>query len=277
LLPLLVTSLLAGACSQSQAALPDRCVPSRLETVRPGKLTLSTGVITRSPWVVGSSTKGRSPDPHNGKGYDAAVGYALAQRLGFERSAVTWMATPFGDALAAGAKKFDVNINQATIRDDRRTSVDLTRPYYSMRQAVVSIKGRPVTDASSLKDLGKARLAFISGSPAQNALGTLRATGVADDNELRRGLTNGEHDAVLTSFLTAMRYDSDESHLVDGELVGVLAAGTDSAEEYGMVLQRDSPLTDCVNTALTEMEKDGTLERLERKWLVEENGWTWFE
>lgn len=270
--------LLTGACTSS-AASPGRgalsaCTPDKLSTVQPDRLTLSTGVVTRAPWVLGQDNDTVS-DPRSGRGYDSAVGFELARRLGFTDAQVSWVAVPFTEAIAAGPKDFDVNVNQATISEDRRADVDLSTPYYVMRQAVVTLSGRPAAAATSLDDLADVTFATVQGTPAMASLtGSVDlATAPVDYpelNEVRAAVSSGRQDALVVDFQTALELDRDEQQLVDGELVGVLPQDEQGAETFGFVLEKSSPLTGCVNAALAAMRADGTLDDLERRWLIEE-------
>lgn len=261
----------------------DQCRAGRLETVEPGRLTLATGAVTRAPWVLGGDVAaGRSGDPRTGEGYDAAVGFALADRLGYDRDAVTWVGRGFADALAEGDKDFDVDVNQVTIREDRRATVDLSTPYYVVRPAVVTLAGRPVAEARTLDHLAAFALAVEQGTPAEAALRDALPDGAEvvvrpDEAEVRRAVTTGVAQALVTDYLSALRLDGDDTLLVDGTVVGVLPVVPEGAEEFGLVLEKDSPLTACVDAALAAMRDDGTLQQLERRWLVEEPGWRWFE
>ena len=49
-----------------------------------------------------------------------------------------------------------------------------------------------------------------------------------------------------------------------GTLLGVIATG----EQYGLALPKGSTLRPAVNKALTTMVEDGTIARLQRKWLT---------
>lgn len=274
--------LAAGGCSSRDEPVTG-CAKGGLATFAAGTLTLSTGIVTRAPWVSGPVQKGRSADPRNGQGYDAAVGYALAARLGFDKDHVTWRAAAFADVLSPGPKPWDVNVNQVTIRDDRRAAVDLSRPYYVVRQAVVTLEGRPAAHAASLQAFETVRFAVVTGSAGEAALEQAVPLGspaarYPDLDKVRGAVSTGTQDALVTDFLTALRLDRDDNLLVGGTLVGVLPRREEpSAEAFGMVLAKGSPLTSCVNAAVAEMERDGTLRRLERKWLVDGPGWRWFE
>ena len=51
-----------------------------------------------------------------------------------------------------------------------------------------------------------------------------------------------------------------------GVIVGQFPAAGEQ-ERFGMVLEKDSPLTACVNQALTTLREDGTLEEIQQEWL----------
>ena len=40
-------------------------------------------------------------------------------------------------------------------------------------------------------------------------------------------------------------------------------------EQFCLVLAKDSPLTDCVDQAVTALRDDGTLDQLQQKWLAD--------
>ena len=43
-------------------------------------------------------------------------------------------------------------------------------------------------------------------------------------------------------------------------------------EQFGLVLDKGSPLTDCVSQAVDELRQDGTLAVLEKTWLTTTGG-----
>lgn len=280
-LALVLPLVLLAACDSSSstpatppAALPEQCRPQDLATLTPGTLTLATAPVTSSPWVVDpEQEEGLSPDPTSGQGYDAAVGYALAERLGFSREDVTWTAVPFADAVGEGEKAFDVNVNQATIRPERAEVVALSTPYYVVRQALVAREDTPGAALADLADLTSARIAVVDGSPGQAAVGGLSAEVVVvpDPDEARRAVSEDRVDALVTDFPNAVVLDRDETQLVGGELVGQLPR-TEGAEEYALVLGKDSALLSCVDAALGMLREEGVLDELEQRWLTEHAG-----
>src|SRR5262245_21398160 len=80
-----------GAGSGSAAA--DQCAKDNLTLVTPGTLTVATDEPAFPPWVLKN-------DPASGKGYEAAVAYEIADRLGFAPDEVTWVRVPFNKSYA---------------------------------------------------------------------------------------------------------------------------------------------------------------------------------
>ena len=97
--------------------------------------------------------------------------------------------------------------------------------------------------------------------------------GYPDLDGVRGAVSSGRQDAAVVDFRTALQLDQDEELLVDGELVGLLPPVNGAQEEYGLVLEKDSPLTTCVDAALSALREDGTLDRLAQQWLVDEPGY----
>src|ERR1700712_884909 len=126
-------------------------------TVQPGVLTIATDSPAYDPWFSGN-------DPTNGKGFESAVAYAVADQLGFDKSEVTWVKVPFNNSYAPGTKKFDFDINQASITPGRGKAVDFSDGYYSAAQAVIALKSSPASSLTSLADLKDLKLGAQTGT-----------------------------------------------------------------------------------------------------------------
>ena len=83
-----------------------------MPTLASGTLTIATSEPAFEPWVVDN-------DPTNGNGFESAVAYAVADRLGYLPAQVTWTRVGFDEAIAK-PDGFDFDINQFTITDDRK-------------------------------------------------------------------------------------------------------------------------------------------------------------
>ena len=67
--------------------------------------------------------------PSNGKGFESAVAYAVASKLGFSPAEVKWTVEPFDSSYAPGPKSFDFDINEISIMAPRAKEVDFSSPY----------------------------------------------------------------------------------------------------------------------------------------------------
>ena len=73
------------------------CAKASLNLVKEGQLSLATDNPAFEPWWFGGSKSKawETNDPRTGKGYESAVAYGIAKRLGFTKAQVTWQAVPF--------------------------------------------------------------------------------------------------------------------------------------------------------------------------------------
>ena len=75
------------------------------------------------------------------QGFESAVAYAVADKLGFAKDEVTWIAVKFDNAYAPGPKTFDFDINQVSYTPERAQAVDLSDGYYFLNQSLVAVGG----------------------------------------------------------------------------------------------------------------------------------------
>lgn len=253
-----------GAASGSKSsASAASCAKGSLVTQTPGKLTVGTDKPAYAPWF-------QDDDPSNGKGFESAVAYAVADRLGFTRSQVVWQTVPFNNSFAPGAKKFDFDINQVSISDERRRAVDFSSGYYTVRQAVVTMKKSRYAHAKSLADLKGAKLGAQVGTTSLDTVNDVIKPGpkpavYQKSDFVKEALRNGQVDGVVLDLPTAFYVTSAE--VTDARIVGQLPDDSGRAEQFGLVLDRNSRLTACVSKAVDALRQDGTLAGLEKKWL----------
>ncbi|MDH6124642.1 ABC transporter substrate-binding protein [Kitasatospora sp. GP82] len=250
----------ATGAGSAQAA--GDCAKGALATRKAGTLTVGTDKPAYAPWF--SDDK-----PANGNGFESAVAYAVAERLGYGKDKVDWVVSPFNKAFAPGAKDFDFDINQVSINDDRRKSVDFSSGYYDVRQAVVALKGSKFAGAAGLAGLKGARLGAQVGTTSLASItDQIKPSGppaVFDDNDLAKAaLKNGQIDALVVDLPTAFYITGAE--VTDAKVVGQLEGGS-GAEQFGLVLDKGSTLTGCVSQAVNALRSDGTLAKLEQQWL----------
>jgi len=263
-----IAALLASGCAPAEekpaaGGQSGQCDKASLKTLKPGSLTFGTDQPAYPPWFVGDV-------PSNGKGYESAVAYAVADKLGYQPSEVAWVRVPFNAAIAPGPKAFDANLNEFSITEERKNAVDFSSPYYDVTQAIVAVKSSPAAKATTLDALRGLKLGAQVGSTSYNsakALGTKQPISVYTNNDdAKAALTSGQIDALVLDLPTAFQVQAD---LPDGQIVGQLPSGGDKPEQFGIVLDRGSALTTCVSGAVDALRTDGTLASLQQQWLNE--------
>ncbi len=257
----------ASASAGDEAAGPTpgegECAADELATLEPGTLTVGTDSPAFEPWFV-------DDDPTNGEGYESAVAYAVAERLGFAEPDVSWVTVPFNTSYAPGEKEFDLDINQISITPQREEVVDFSEGYYQASQAVIALEGTAGADVTDLAGLADLRLGAQTGTTSLTAIREVvqPATEPAvfeDTNAAKQALANDQVDAILADLPTAFYISAVE--IPDSVLVGQFQPETGQQEEFGMLLEQGSPLLPCVDAAVVALREDGTLEELEERWL----------
>ncbi|MFD5462417.1 ABC transporter substrate-binding protein [Kitasatospora sp. NPDC127059] len=238
------------------------CAPGALATRTAGKLTIGTDKPAYDPWF--SEDK-----PENGKGFESAVAYAVAEKLGYPKDKVGWVVAPFGKATAPGAKDFDFDVNQVSISDERKQAVDFSSGYYDVRQAVIALKGSKAAGARSIADLKGAKLGAQVGTTSLDTItNTIKPSGqpaVFDSNDLAKAaLKNGQVEALVVDLPTAFYITGAE--VPEAQVVGQFESSS-KGEQFGLVLDKGSGLTPCVSQAVDALRADGTLAKLEKQWL----------
>jgi polar amino acid transport system substrate-binding protein len=253
----------ANASSSAAAT----CEPGNLTTGTPGKLTIGTDNPAYEPWFTDNK-------PDNGKGFESAVAYAVADRLGYPAANVVWTSVTFNNAIAPGPKKFDIDVNQFSITDERKKAVDFSSPYYLVRQTVITTKGSKIANAKSIADLKGAKLGAQVGTTSYQAVTDLikpdaQPSVFNNNDDAKAALVNGTVDGIVVDLPTAFYMTGAE--LDDGVIVGQLPQ-IGVPEQFGIVLDKDSKLTGCVSQAVDQLRQDGTLAVLEKTWLADSAG-----
>jgi polar amino acid transport system substrate-binding protein len=255
-------------------ALPTGCMDV---TRTPGTLTVGTDNPAYPPWYGGGSPKGSSwkiNDPSTGKGYESAVVYAVANELGFKRSAVKWTYVPFDKSYAPGKKSFDFDINQISYTPARAKVVSFSASYYDVNQAIVVVKGTSIAKVHSVAGLRKfklgAQLGTTSYSYIVQKIKPSRQPAVFQQNIAAvTALKNKQIDGLVVDLPTAFYVTAVQ--VPNSKILGQLPASSGS-EHFGMVFQKGSPFVSCVNGALAALKKNGTLKRIQQLWLAKANG-----
>ncbi len=280
LVALLAVAALASACSPADdetsgttssptgSTSSDACAKDSLETTADGKLTIGTDKPAYEPWFV-------DDDPANGKGFESAVAYAVAEQLGFAKTDVTWVPVKFDAAIQPGPKQFDFDINQFSITPERQQVVDFSSPYYDVSQTVITTGTSKAAGAKSLADLKGVKLGAQVGTTSLKAINEVikpssKAAVFNSNDDAKIALENGQIDALVVDLPTAFFITAAE--LDDGKIIGQLPPSSGDQEQFGLLLDKDSALTDCVSQAVDALRTDGTLDQLEEQWLAQTAG-----
>lgn len=263
---LTVAALALTGCATGSSGSPTGKAsdPAASGYVTEGKFTVATGEPAYYPWVIDDA-------PESGEGFEAAVAYALAEELGFAKEDVVWVRTGFEEAIAPGPKNFDVNLQQFSITDERKESVDFSSPYYETTQVVVTTGSSPAADASSIADLKDLLIGAQTGTTSFTTIEeviqpTQGAQAFNTNDDAKLALENGLVDAIVVDLPTAFYISGVE--LTDGVLVGQLPTPDGATgDQFGFVLAKDSPLTAEVTAAVDALRDNGTLDELAAEWL----------
>jgi polar amino acid transport system substrate-binding protein len=161
----------------------------------------------------------------------------------------------------------DIGLSGIEDSDVRRATFAPTIPYYEFRE-VLSVRDADATRFRTLEDLGNRKIATLAGTLAHDILLQaerrygLTAVSYEDDLHPFTDLVLGRVDAVLLDNVLAERrrraiagFTIQRSTVAVGHYVGLLAA-------------RNAPLRDSIDQLLRDAMRDGSLERIFRRWDV---------
>ncbi|AJC23264.1 ABC transporter substrate-binding protein [Pandoraea pulmonicola] len=258
---LFISAVLGGLCASAVAA-PDygKCEVTgtrgsvKLETVTPGALSVRPVLPAPGWW------NGDSPDTIK-DGFEYCMAANMAYRAGLDRVIV--VNRSFAQVVAGQAKGFDIALSEITITDERKKVVNFTDPYFSSDQGVLVRTGTKV-DKDNIK---KMRLGVKQGTTILPYL-TDKVKVVehpkvyVDTAAMYAALAAGQVDAVL--------YDTPNVLSIAKKSEGrfEVAGRYDTSEQWGGLVNKDSPNLAAFNKLIAEMKKDGTFDRLATQYLV---------
>jgi polar amino acid transport system substrate-binding protein len=278
LVPLFAALALAGcggssssSSSSGKTTASNSCAKADLTLVNAGKLTVGTDNPAFPPWFGGpEKSPWKVSDPRSGQGFESAVTYAVAKKLGFTNPEVNWIVVPFNTSFAPGPKKFDFDINQISYTPARAKVVEFSDSYYNVNQAVVAKRGTPIAGAQSSADLQKYKLGAQIGTTSYQYIKEFikpsQQPAVFDSNDAAvAALKNGQIDGLVVDLPTAFYVTAVQ--VPNSKIVGQFPTGN-AGERFGMVFQKGNKLVGCVNVALNDLKADGTLQKIQEKWLA---------
>lgn len=202
----------------------------------------------------------------NIKGFDIDLTREIAKRILGDENAVEFQQVNSSNrifSLTSGA--VDLVAATMTITPKRQRIIDFSRPYYLAGQAIMVDKNSPI---KNLKDLSGKRVIVVLGStsefnirqlvPNVKILGFRTYTDAFAALKSNRGAALTTDDSIIYGFLS----ESPNYKILKERL---------TQEPYGLGFKKDpgtQSFQDEVDLALQQIMQDGTLRRIQRKWMV---------
>ena len=213
----------SSASTESTAAATTSdvsCTMDQLKTLTAGTLTVGTDKPAFPPYVI-------DDDPTNGKGFESAVAYAVADQLGFTKDQVKWTVVPFNSTLRPGPEEVRLRhqpgLDQPGAPEGRGLLVAVLHDPAGRagRRRLLAVGATTVTD---LKD---APIGVQVGTTSLDAVNAVIKPSKEprvfnDSNDVVRALKYNQVNAIVVDLPTAIYLRDAE---VEGsEIVGQFAA-----------------------------------------------------
>ena len=218
-------------------------------------------------------------DPEGGAPFVEADPSRPDQLVGFDVEIAGLLASGMGrtaeflnirfDSIDQSVGRGDADIGLSGIEDTptRRATMAVTLPYYEFRE-VLSVRDGDASRFGALADLRDRRVATLAGTIAYEILLRaerdfgVRPVSYEDDVHPYSDLLLGRVDAVLLdNVLAERRQRAMKGFAIQPKTVAV-------GHYIGLLSAANAPLRDAMNDTLRTAMRDGTLERILRKWRV---------
>jgi polar amino acid transport system substrate-binding protein len=181
---------------------------------------------------------------------------------------------PFANSYRPGNKPFDFYMAQVSYTPERDRVVDFSNAYYFVNQAVVGRRGTAIARARSVRALRPYRLGAQRGTTSygyivEHIRPSQRPLAYGSNDLAVQALKSGRIDGIVVDlptgfFVTAVQVE-------DGVIVGQLP-NRGGKERFGMVFEQGNSLRRCVNRALNRLWANGTIKRIQNRWLARAGG-----
>ena len=225
-------------------------------------------IKTRGVLLWGADAEGGAPYvfPHPDKpeeliGFEYDLAEALAAKLGLKAKMVQNQWDQLVPALDRG--NFDIALNGLELTEENQQHIAMSRPYFVYAQQIVT--RRATEGLTRLEHLKGKAVGVLSGTAAQRLVEEM---GKADlriypgNVESFRDLKAERIDAVVLDLPIAQHYAKPDAELK-------FSGAPFEPGYYGIGVRRDDvKLLAIINRALEELQQDGSLERIYRKYGV---------
>lgn len=244
----------SSSSSSSASASASASTATEMKLVTPGTITVGT-----SP----DYPPFENLEGNDIVGFEVDLVNAVAGKLGMK---VEYKAMNFDSIIAAveAGTQIDLGMSGFTITPERAKTIDFTTSFYTDDLGIATMNNGAFTSEDALAADG-VRIAVQSGTTGESAMKEnypkAEVTSYTSSNDIFAALSAGKADAACTniSVVNAMLTESYN----DCSVVKKISSG----EDYGLVVAKGNPvLTQKINAALADLEKDGTIANLLAKW-----------
>ena len=240
----------SGSASASAASVD---TSKGYKLVNAGKLTIGSDLDYKPMEYLEGSTPA---------GFDVEMMQEVCKRLGVETN---YLSPQNFDSLitqVAGGSSMDVAVSSITINDERSELIDFSAPYFDSNQAVVTLADAPYTTKEQLNGKPVGAQSGTTGEEwVKENLKDSQYTPYTMPTDALAALRAGKIEAVIYDSSVALNQISQDAGTY--KLVEEIATG----EQYGIAVNKNNPeLLKAINNALSEMQKDGTMDKLKKKW-----------
>ena len=233
-------------------------------------LLLATTAFAAQPLRWGGDAEGGAPfveadprDPSKLRGFDVEVAEEIARSLGRPPQFVQVAFTAIDQSVQRG--DFDMGMSGVEDTPARRVAVAATIPYYEFRE-VVTVRAKDRGRFRTLADFKGGRIGTLGGTIAYELLLEnatkygFEVISYDDDVHPYEDVLNGRLDAVLLDHIIADRSMRRTSGLYTH------SEGIATGHYMIVLAKNNTALRDRVDEILRARMRDGTLERIYRKW-----------
>lgn len=229
-----------------------------INPVTKGVLTVQTNLPSPGWW------KGLDAKSTTG-GYEYCLAANIAHRAGLDKVKVQNVSF---DALVAGqTKDFDIAMAQISVTPEREKVVTFSEPYFDSNLGVLAPKGSDVTE----DNITSKKVGVQVGTTAVNWTNdvlkpTEKPKNFQDTTGMVTAVNSGLADVAVQDTAIMLGFAKNSNGAL--EVVGQYESG----EHYAAIYPKGSKDADAMNTAITQMRTDETLDKLSAKWLGPELG-----
>ena len=250
---ILVLGLSLAGCSSKKTPTAAGCDP--VPAKASGTFTVGAEYPYYAPFLVG--------DQANPSGYEGDMINAIAQKLNLAK--VTWVNIAFDQLYAPGTKQFDVGISEITITDERKQAVDFSEPYFDANQGILVKADSKYATATQTSDLLDAKFGAEAGTTGLDYI----------NNHVKPSQSVSQFDTTDVA-TEALKTGTIDIQVIDVPIAAGIRDGSDTPlkiigqfvtnEQYGLALQKGSPMKACVDQAIKDLKADGTIKSLQDKY-----------